>query len=72
LTSSPEPLGQNLTKLGTYHPWGEGIQVSSNEGDCLATRGENSKSVKIHRKFLKIFFCRSSRPNSIKLGTNNP
>jgi hypothetical protein len=25
--------GPILTKLGTNHPWGEGIYVSSNEGD---------------------------------------
>ena len=30
--SSPEPLGQISTKLGTKHPWVKGIKVYSNEG----------------------------------------
>ena len=51
---------------------GEGLQVCSNEGDCPSPRGDNSKRVKIHWKFLKIFFSRTSRPISIKLGTNHP
>jgi hypothetical protein len=50
----------------------KGIQVCSNEGDCPSPRGDNSKRVKIHWKFLKIFFSRSSRPNSIKRGTHYP
>jgi hypothetical protein len=62
-----EPI---LTRLGTDHLWGEGFQVSLNEGDYPSPRGDNSKSVKIYWKFLKIFFSRTSRPNSIKLGTN--
>jgi hypothetical protein len=32
-----------LTSLGTNHPGGEGIQVSSNGGDNPSPRGENSK-----------------------------
>jgi hypothetical protein len=64
--------GPILTKLGTNHPWVEGIQVCSNEGDCSSPMGDNSKRVKVHWKFLKIFFSRTSRPNSIKLGTNYP
>jgi hypothetical protein len=64
--------GPNLTKLGTNHRWGEGIQVCSNEGDCPSPRGDNSKTIKIHWKFLKIFFSITSRPNSIKLGTHHP
>jgi hypothetical protein len=35
-------------------------------------RGDNSERVNIHRKFFKIFFSRTSRPNSIKLNTNYP
>jgi hypothetical protein len=38
--------------------------VSLKEGD--------SKRMKMHRKFLKIFFSRISRPKSIKFGTNYP
>jgi hypothetical protein len=61
-----------LTRLGTDHLWGEGCQVYSNEGDCPSPRGDNCESVKIHWTFLKIFFSRTSKPNSIKLGTNYP
>jgi hypothetical protein len=40
--------GPILTRLGIIHPWGEGIQVCSNEGDCPSPRGDSSKTVKIH------------------------
>jgi hypothetical protein len=49
----------------------KGIQICSNEGDSPFLRGDNRERVKIHRKFLKIF-SRTSRPKSIKLGTNYP
>jgi hypothetical protein len=62
----------SLTRLGTNYPWEKGIQVCSNEGDSPSPRGDNSKRVKIHRNYLKIFFPRNSMPNSIKLGTNYP
>jgi hypothetical protein len=64
--------GPILTRLRTNHPWWEGIQVCTHEGDCPSPRGDNSKRVKIHRNFLKIFFSRTSRPTSIKLGRNYP
>jgi hypothetical protein len=48
----------------------KGIQVSK-EGGSPSPRGDNRERIKIHWKFLKIFF-RTSRPNSIKLGTNYP
>jgi hypothetical protein len=35
-----------LTRLGTIHSWGEGIQFCSNEGDHLSLKGDNSKRVK--------------------------
>jgi hypothetical protein len=60
------------TRLLTDHPWGKGFQVCSNEGDRPSPRGDNSKRVKMYCKFLKIFFSRTSRPNSIKLDTNYP
>jgi hypothetical protein len=63
--------GPISTRLGTNHPWVEGFQVSSNEGDRPSPRGDNSERVKMHWKFLKIF-SRTSRSNSIKLGTNYP
>jgi hypothetical protein len=61
--------GPILTKLGINHSWEEVIQVFSNEGDCPSPRGDNSKRVEIHWTYLKIF-SRTSRPNSIKLGTH--
>jgi hypothetical protein len=64
--------GSILTRLGTNYPWRERIQVSLKEGDSPSQRGNNSERVKIHRKFLKIFFSRTSRRKSIKLGTNYP
>jgi hypothetical protein len=64
--------GPILTRLGTHHPWRERIQVSLKEGDSPSPRGDNSERVKIHRQFLKIIFSRTSRPKSIKLGTNYP
>jgi hypothetical protein len=58
--------------LAQNHPWREGIQVYSKEGDSPSPKGDNSKRVKMQLKFLKIFFSRRSRPNAIKLGTNYP
>jgi hypothetical protein len=46
--------------------------VCSNEKDSPSPKGNNNERVKIHRKFLKIFFSRTSKPTSIKLGTNYP
>jgi hypothetical protein len=40
-----EPI---LTRLGTNHPWGEEIQVCTNEEDCPSPRGDNCETVKIH------------------------
>jgi hypothetical protein len=51
---------------------GERILNCSNDGDCPSARGDNHKRVKIHWKFFKIFFSRTSRPISIKLGINHP
>jgi hypothetical protein len=50
----------------------KGIQVCSNKGDSPSPRVVNSERLKIHQKFLKIFFSRTKWPNSIKLGTNYP
>jgi hypothetical protein len=61
-----------LTRLGTNHSWREKIQVCSKEGDSPSPRGDNSERVKIHWNFLKIFFFRTCRPNSIKLSANYP
>jgi hypothetical protein len=48
--------GPIITRLGTYHPWGKGIEVCSNEGDNPSPRGDNSEIV----KNTKIFFFKSS------------
>jgi hypothetical protein len=61
-----------LTRLGTNHPWVKGIQIFSKEGASHFPRGDNSERVKIHWKSLKTFFSRTSRPESIKLGTKYP
>jgi hypothetical protein len=50
---------------------GESIQICSNEGRCPSLRGDNSKRVKIHKKYLKIFFFRTTGPISTRLGTNH-
>jgi hypothetical protein len=62
--------GPILPRLGTNHPWRERTQVFLKERDSPSPRGDNIERVKIRRHFLKIFFSRISRPNSIKLGTN--
>jgi hypothetical protein len=64
--------GPILTRLSTNYPSRERISVSLKKGDSPSPRGDNSKRVKIHREFLKIFFSRRTRPKSIKLGTNYP
>jgi hypothetical protein len=51
----------SLTRLGTNHPWEEGLIFLLNKGDCSSPREGNSKSVKIFR---------TRKPKSIKLGTN--
>jgi hypothetical protein len=43
--------GSILPRLGTNHPWRERIQVSLKKGDIPSPRGDNSKTVKIHRNF---------------------
>jgi hypothetical protein len=45
----------------------KGIKVCSNSGDNPSPRGDNSERVN-----LKIFFSRTSWPNSIILNTNFP
>jgi hypothetical protein len=40
--------GPILSRLGINHPWGERIQVCSNEGNCPSPRGDNSERVEIH------------------------
>jgi hypothetical protein len=42
------------------------------KGRLLSLRGDNSKRVKIHKKYSKIFFSGTSGPISIKFGSNYP
>jgi hypothetical protein len=65
-------IGPYLTRVGTNHPWVEWIQVCSNEGDDPCPRRDNSERVKIHWIFFLKIFSKTSRPNSINLGTNYP
>jgi hypothetical protein len=51
---------------------GKWIQVCSKEGDSPSPRGDNSERVKIHWKFLKVFFSKTSGSKLIKLGTYYP
>ena len=60
------------TKLGTKHPWMNGVQICSYEGPFSFSRGDNYKKVKIHWRNLKIFFSRSTESFSTKLGTKHP
>jgi hypothetical protein len=64
--------GPILTRLGTNHPWVKGVQICSKEGDPPMPRGDNSERVKMHGKFLKIFFSRITEPILTRLGTNYP
>ena len=69
-TSSPcSTTGPIPTKLGTKHPWVEGIQVCSNEGSRPFLRGDMSENVKLYWKYLKIFFSRTTGLISTKLVT---
>jgi hypothetical protein len=62
--------GPISTRFDRDDPWREGFQVFSNEGDRPSPRGDNSKRGKMNWKISKIFFSRTRRPNTIKLGTN--
>jgi hypothetical protein len=64
--------GPIVTKVVKNYSLVKEIQNRSYEGQTPIPRGDNSKRVKIHRKSLKIFFSRTRRPISIKLGTNHP
>ena len=44
----------------------------SNEGPCPFPQGDNYEITKIHRRNLKIFFFRTTRPISTKVGTKHP
>jgi hypothetical protein len=43
--------GPILTRLNTNYPWRERIQLFLKEGNSSSPRGDNSKRIKIHRKF---------------------
>jgi hypothetical protein len=62
--------GPISTRLSTNHPWGEGIQVCTNEGRRPSLRGIIAR-VKIYKKYLKIL-SRTTGPISTTFGTNQP
>ena len=68
-SSYSEPLGKFQTK---HHPCVMKIQVCSNEGSRPFPRGDNNRISKIHRRNLQIFFSRTTKPISTKLGTKHP
>ena len=63
--------GPILTKLSTKYPWVKGIHVCSKEGPHPSPRGDNNKIAKIHWWNSKIFFSRTTKPISTKLGTKH-
>jgi hypothetical protein len=48
-------MSSSLTVLSTNHPWGKGIQVSSNEGDNSSPRGDNSERKNTLKNFKNLF-----------------
>ena len=63
--------GQISTKFGTKHSWVVEIQVCSNKGPRLLSRGSNYKIPKTRQQNSKIF-SRATGPNSTKLGSKHP
>ena len=59
-------------KISTKHLWVVGTHIRTNDGPHPFSRGENFKKVKILCQNLKIFFYKTTGPNSIKLGTKHP
>ena len=64
--------GPISSKLSKKYSLVQGIQVCSNEDPNSFRRGNNFKTAKIHWRNLKIFFSRTTRPFSTKLGTQHP
>jgi hypothetical protein len=58
-------------KLGTNHPYVKGIQNCTNKGPGTLQKGDNHKNANMRWCRLKPF-SRSSKPNSIKIGTRYP
>ena len=42
------------------------------KGPHPSSRGDNSKIIKIYREYLKIFYFRTTGPDSTKLGIKHP
>jgi hypothetical protein len=72
LTSSPEPLGQYQPDLAQVILEERAFKFVQMEGIALLQREIIAKEWKCTENFMKIFFSRNSRPNSIKLVTNYP
>ena len=60
------------TKHGIKYSLVKGINVCSNEGPHLFSRGDNNEIAKIHGRNFKIFFSRSTVPGSVKHDTKHP
>ena len=63
--------GPISTKLCTKNPSVKGIQFSANKGPHLFPREDNYEIAKIHRLNFKMFFSRTARLISTKLGTKH-
>jgi hypothetical protein len=59
------------TRLITNYPWGNGIQVSSNEGGRPSPMGDNSERVKVQWT-LKIPFWRTTELEKLKFTWKRP
>ena len=60
------------TKIGTKHPWMEGIQVCSNGRPRPSLRRDNNEIIKLYWKYLKILFSISTVAISTKHSTKHP
>jgi hypothetical protein len=58
--------GPILIRLGTNHPWGEEIQICSNNGPGPLQRGDNYKNGKMGWDHLKNFFSGITSPEKLK------
>jgi hypothetical protein len=66
--NSAKPLGQFYPGLAKSSLEGEDSSVFNGRGYSPSPRGDDSERVKIHTRFLKIFFSRTSMPKSINGG----
>ena len=65
---SSKTSGPFWSKLNTKPPWWGRTQVYSNDAPGLSLTGDNSKTLKLHWRFLKSFFSRTTGANLAKSG----